>query len=105
MVFVDGAGVKEFRVTWCNCANRLSKMEQILRMGLFPGTLRSTSTIFTIPLLDYFYLDNMECHTSAMKFYTKLRRLTDNVDPDSVPVGYHCVLELFLPLLNTVKYC
>ncbi len=86
ILLVDTTGVHRHRVAWCNCLNRLKKPNQLLQMGLYPATLRSPATAFSFQVLDYFYLDFMECQTSAFSFYSKLCRLSNNVDPDSVPV-------------------
>ncbi len=48
MVFVDIAGVRSYTVSWCNCSTRLTKVDQILHMGLYPATLKSTRTVLLI---------------------------------------------------------
>lgn len=93
MVFVDKSGVWTFSVSWCNCLSRPSRTNQLLEMGLYPATFRTPKTAFTIQLLDYFHFDLMECHTPAANFFSKLRRLTDNVSPKTVPVR------------NSILYC
>ena len=103
ITFVNVSGVFKLQVSWCNCRDRLSQVNQLLQMGLYPATLKSTQSVFSFQLLDYFFIDNMECHTSASSFFSKLRRLTDNVDPKSVQVSVvplaHCQLPyLFLSL-------
>ena len=87
LVFVDKGGVWTFNVSWCNCRTRPDKVFQLLDMGLYPATTRAPKTAFTLQLMDYFYFDLMECQTPAANFYSKLRRLTDNVEPKTVPVG------------------
>lgn len=88
ILLVDVAGVELHRVAWCNCPERLEKPFQLIQMGLYPATLKNTATAFSFQVLDHFYLDSLESHTSAMSFYSKLRRLTNNIDPDSVPVRF-----------------
>ncbi|KLO06717.1 hypothetical protein SCHPADRAFT_837667 [Schizopora paradoxa] len=88
MVFVDKSGVWTFPVSYCNCITRKSRVEQILDMGLYPGSFKTPKTAFSMELLDYFYFDLMECHTPASNFFSKLRRLTNNVDPKSVTDRY-----------------
>lgn len=101
LTLVDICGVFRHRVSWCNCQNRESTANQLIAMGLFPATLKNPKTAFTFAVLDHFYLDFLECHTSAQSFYTKLRRLTNNVDPKSVPVRLG-----FPPSTNTTpSYC
>lgn len=87
VLLVDVMGVQLHEVQWCNCYNRLEPAFQLIQSGLFPATLKSPATAFSFALLDGFYFDVMECHTSAMAVYAKLRHLTNNIDPDSVPVS------------------
>lgn len=87
MVFVDVTGIQRHHVRWCNCYNHLPKTQQLIQSGYFPSTWRSPQTAFTFQVLDGFYLDVMECHVAAMSVFEKLRRLTDSVDPESVPVS------------------
>lgn len=86
LVFVDVTGVYTHPVRWCNCHDHLPKPYQLLQSGYFPGTWRSPQTVFTFAVLDAFYLDVMECTVAAMSVFQKLRRLTDSVEPDNVPV-------------------
>jgi hypothetical protein len=39
--------------------------------------------------LDSFEIDALECKTSAMSFFNKLRRQTNNAFPHRVPVWFH----------------
>jgi hypothetical protein len=56
-------------------------------MGLFPASLKRVQTAFTFAVLDDFQMDNLECKTAGMKYFSKLQRLTSNTFPSSVPVG------------------
>ncbi|KAF8141809.1 hypothetical protein EV363DRAFT_1151130 [Boletus edulis] len=56
--------------------------------GIFVHLVRP-QTVFTFAVLDEFLIDALECKTSASSFYFKLRRLTNNAFPDSVPDHYH----------------
>ncbi len=94
ILLVDVTGVQIHEVGWCNCSNHLTKPYQLLQSGLFPATMKSPQTAFSFQLLDGFYLDVMECHTSAMSVYAKLRHLTDNVNPESVPVIYFFITSI-----------
>ncbi|KAG1829195.1 hypothetical protein EV424DRAFT_1317176, partial [Suillus variegatus] len=44
-------------------------------------------TAFTFDVLDHFLIDALECKTSAISFFQRLRRLTSNAFPDSIPVS------------------
>ncbi|KAG1721118.1 hypothetical protein EDB19DRAFT_2029710 [Suillus lakei] len=45
-------------------------------------------TAFTFTVLDDFLLDNLECGTSAMNYYSKICRLTSSIFPLMVPDRY-----------------
>ncbi|KAG1725161.1 uncharacterized protein EDB91DRAFT_1254899 [Suillus paluster] len=71
-----------------NHADALSPDMQLFEMGLFPASFTSPKTAFTFVVLDDFLLDNLECGTSAMNYYSKLRRVTSSVFPHLVPDRY-----------------
>ncbi|KAG1887748.1 hypothetical protein F4604DRAFT_1674916 [Suillus subluteus] len=48
----------------------------------------TVATAFTFAVLDDFLLDNLECGTSAMNYYSKLRQITSSVFPHLVPDQY-----------------
>jgi hypothetical protein len=75
MVVVSSTGVFQHRVHWCSCGT--DRHLQLLRAGMFPASIHRPATAFTFDVLDHFYLDAMECKTSAQRFFTKLRRFTD----------------------------
>lgn len=87
MVIVDRGGVYYHEVRWCACKGRPDKHVQLFRTGLFSASITSPKTAFTFQCLEYFHLDAMECRTPANNFFNKLRRLTDGVLPDTVPVS------------------
>ena len=89
MVIVDVTGVHEIPVVFCRCARADPEDIQLLRMGLYPATPRRPKTAFTFKVLDDALLTNKECKTSLMNYYNRLRRLTDEAFPHSVPVGWY----------------
>ena len=89
MVIVDVTGVHEIPVVFCRCARADPEDIQLLRMGLYPATPRRPKTAFTFKVLDDALLTNKECKTSLMNYYNRLRRLTDEAFPHSVPVCSH----------------
>lgn len=86
IVVVDVLGVHTITVAWCQCVPPIDRHIQLLRAKLFPTSLKRPSSAFTFQVLDYFHIDSVECKTSAMTFYSKLRRLTDYISPERVPV-------------------
>lgn len=89
IVIVDCSGVYQRRIGWCNCREAPARYLQLLRSRLYPASLKRPKTAFTFNVLEYFHVDAVECKTSAMNFFTKLRRLSNYMVPDSVPVNYH----------------
>jgi hypothetical protein len=91
---VDSAGIFVHLVKWCRCngASKQDKHLQLLRHRLFPSTTFKPQTAFTFNVLDEFLIDSLECKTSASSFYSKLRRLTNNAFPDTLPVNFQIFL-------------
>ncbi|KAG1834322.1 hypothetical protein DFJ58DRAFT_670655 [Suillus subalutaceus] len=86
MVIIDKSGVHRLRVRCCNCPNAMSPDLQMFQRGFFPTSFNKPKTLFTFRVLDDFLLDNLECGTSAMNYYSKLRRMTLRMFPHLVPV-------------------
>ena len=96
MVIVDKSGVHCLQVRCCDCPNAMSPDIQMFRRGFFPASFNKPKTLFTFRVLDDFLLDNLECGTSAMNYYSKLRRMTSSMFPHLVPVM------LYLPHLKDI---
>ncbi|KAG1869632.1 hypothetical protein F4604DRAFT_1881481 [Suillus subluteus] len=86
MVIIDKSGVHCLEIRCCDCPNALSPDIQMFRHGFFPASFNRPKTAFTFSVLDDFLLDNLECGTSAMNYYSKLRRMTSSMFPHLVPV-------------------
>ena len=95
LVLIDISGVYQLDVGWCCCPNAPDQVIQLFQHRLFPASTSKPSTAFTFGVLEYFHIDAVECKTSALNFSTKLQRLTDFSNPQSVPVS-----ELLIPLDN-----
>ncbi|KAG1787420.1 uncharacterized protein HD556DRAFT_1312744 [Suillus plorans] len=75
LTIVHSTGVFLHNVVWCSC----------------PGVDSSTTrpqTAFTFDVLNHFLIDALECKTSASSFFEKIRRMTNNCFPDTVPNRY-----------------
>lgn len=86
IVMVDLSGVHQCQVRWCHCPSAPEKRVQLFRDGLFSSSFKRPRTAFSFALLEYFHIDSVECKTSALNFFSKLRRITNYTVPDSVPV-------------------
>ena len=95
MVIVDISGVHQLPVVPCACATRQPMDVQLLQLGLYPATPRRTKTAFTTRCLDDVLLTNKECRTAIMNYYNRLRRLTNDVFPHTVPVSSPTLRPLF----------
>ncbi|KAI6142713.1 hypothetical protein BKA82DRAFT_4017955 [Pisolithus tinctorius] len=95
LTVVDVTGVHFIPVRWCQCEAAESFRLQLLRAKLFPATFEKPSTAFTFAVLDDFVRDNLECGTSGMNYYSKLRRVTSGVFPHLVPAPKKGELGLF----------
>jgi len=84
---IDRSGVHEIKVRWCCCLNAAERDMQLMAAGLFPATFRNPKTAFTFRVLEEFHLDNLECKTTPSQFFSRLRRLTSDEFPNTVPVG------------------
>ncbi|KAG1800351.1 uncharacterized protein HD556DRAFT_1230340, partial [Suillus plorans] len=85
---VDKSGVHSLSICYCQCPSALSRDIQLFQAGLFPASFTRPKTAFTFAVLDDFLLDNLECGTSAMNYYSKIRRLTSSIFPLMVPDRY-----------------
>jgi CxC2 like cysteine cluster associated with KDZ transposases len=87
ITIIDRSGVHEIGVRWCCCPNAPERDMQLMAAGLFPATFRNPKTAFTFRVLEEFHLDNLECKTTPSQFFSRLRRLTNDEFPKTVPVG------------------
>jgi hypothetical protein len=83
---VDRSGVHEIGISWCRCSEAPDHDIQLMMAGLFPATFRNPKTAFTFRVLEDFHLDNLECKTTPSQFFSRLRRLTNDEFPNTVPV-------------------
>jgi hypothetical protein len=91
LTVIDRSGVHEIGVRWCCCSNAPERDMQLMAAGLFPATFRNPKTAFTFRVLEEFHLDNLECKTTPSQFISRLRRLTNEEFPNTVPVGQACI--------------
>ncbi|KIK15371.1 hypothetical protein PISMIDRAFT_56127, partial [Pisolithus microcarpus 441] len=80
MTIVHTDRIFSHEVSVCNCPGSDSSdwHLDLLRQRLFPASISKPKTAFTFDVLDHFLIDAPECKTSAMSFYQKLKRFTNN---------------------------
>ncbi|KAH6896060.1 hypothetical protein BKA70DRAFT_1375637 [Coprinopsis sp. MPI-PUGE-AT-0042] len=98
LVVVHTNGVHHVLVKFCTCAephdvhdghdDPLDEDIQLLRASLYPASHKEIRTAFTFAVMDNYLLDNLECYTSAFHYFSKLRRMTNQVFPKKVPDRY-----------------
>ena len=72
----------------CLCPNSPTEDIQMLQMRLYLSTYENIKTLFTYVLLDDYLLENLECQTSGLHYFQKLRRMTNKAFPHLVPVSF-----------------
>ncbi|KAI6040463.1 hypothetical protein EDC04DRAFT_2567017 [Pisolithus marmoratus] len=107
MTIVHTEGIFSHEVSVCNCPGSHPNdwHLDLLRQRLFPASISKPQTAFTFTVLGHFLIDALECKISAMSFYQKLKRFTNNTFPERVPVECHFLVAwlmsiFFLPLLG-----
>lgn len=95
MVIADRSGIHHIGVKPCRCSNAEALDRQLLNMGLYPASQKQPRTAFTFEVLDEYLIENRECKVSALRFYSKLRRLTNNAFPASAPVSFRRCVSAF----------
>ena len=97
---VDRTGVFDMEVLFCVCSNSGENDAQLLQSGLFPATFKQIETLFTVPVLDDFLIDNLECKTTAQQYYSKLQLMTNKMFPNNVPVCISSFIHAELTVFN-----
>jgi hypothetical protein len=100
---VDKSGVHSLSIWYCHCPGALNPAMQLFQAGLFPASFTRPKTAFTFSVLDDFLLDNLECGTSAMNYYSKIRRLTSSIFPLMVPVSQRTFSVLDQPAIKQIS--
>ncbi|KAG2114224.1 uncharacterized protein F5147DRAFT_743969 [Suillus discolor] len=67
---VDKSGVHTYMVRYCTCPNAAAADIQMFEMGLFPASFLEPKTAFIFDVLNDFLLDNLECGTSAINYFS-----------------------------------
>jgi len=100
MVIVDRSGIHYIGVRGCKCEDSKPLDQQMLDMAIYPGSQKRPQTGFSFTVLDDFLVDNRECKVSALRFYTKLRRITSNAFPSSAPASCQYMVYASPPLMS-----
>jgi hypothetical protein len=93
-IIVHPNGIHGTKIRFCCCPGSPDKITQLMKARLFPGTLSNPITAFSFSTLKQFHLLNLQSKCGAFDFILTLRRLTDNVTPDRVPVRFCLYLRM-----------
>ncbi|KAK7030161.1 CxC2 domain-containing protein [Favolaschia claudopus] len=75
---VDSNGIHEVGLDFCSCALAEDHDIQLLRSRLYPATTTNPATAATFRILRDYHLVTLEAKCSALHFYNKLARQTNN---------------------------
>jgi CxC2 like cysteine cluster associated with KDZ transposases len=103
LVVVHTNGIHHIPCHFCACDGHPNEDVQLIRMGFYPASHKEVRTVFTFALLDQHLLENLECYTSSMHFYSKLRRLTNEIFPKKTPVHSSSLLASFSTEINMYR--
>lgn len=93
---VDSNGVHATSIQYCGCRDAAPEFQQLLRAGIFPGSVKEPKTGFTLILLELFRQYRCQGKSSAYNFALVLQRMTDSFFGDSVPVSSYSLFVLVL---------
>ncbi|KAK6971737.1 CxC2 domain-containing protein [Favolaschia claudopus] len=90
---VDTNGIHATSLAFCGCRTPHGEagepeFQQLLRAGIFPGSVKSPQTGYTLPLLEYYRQLRNQGKGSAYNFVLVLQRLSDPFFADGVPDIY-----------------
>ncbi|KAJ6617649.1 hypothetical protein B0H10DRAFT_2218377 [Mycena sp. CBHHK59/15] len=89
---VDGNGIHASAIAFCRCkgldSKRTPEFQQLVRAGIFPGSVKDPKTGYTLTLLDYYRQERSQGKGSAYNFVHVLQRMADPFFADSVPDIY-----------------
>ncbi|KAG1891922.1 uncharacterized protein F5891DRAFT_1197209 [Suillus fuscotomentosus] len=94
ITIVHSSGVHILSIQYCQCMGARTPDKQLFEMRLFVASFTRSKTAFTFALLDNFILDNLECGTLGMNYYSKLRRITSSIFPHAVPDHYREMMQV-----------
>jgi hypothetical protein len=86
LTLVDTNGIHETLVAFCDCGRDGSNVEQLIDSGFLPATADSPKTAFSFRFLREAQMLRLEAKCSIHHIASTLRRLTDNVFTEDIPV-------------------
>jgi hypothetical protein len=89
---VESNGIHATAISFCRCKRPDGQrgdpeFQQLLRAGIFPGSIKEPKTGYTLGLLEFYHQLRNQGKTSAYNFTHVLQRMADPFFADSVPVS------------------
>jgi hypothetical protein len=82
-------GIHHLAMVTCHCQGEHRIPLDLVASHLLPTSFTKIRTLFTVQVLDYFQLCNLELKASAYQFYQLIRRVTSPMRPAEVVNLYH----------------
>jgi CxC2 like cysteine cluster associated with KDZ transposases len=82
-------GIHHLAMVTCQCQGEHRIPLDLVTNNLLPTSFTNIRTLFTVQVLDYFRLCNLELKASAYQFYQLIRRVTSPMRPAEVVNLYH----------------
>jgi len=80
-------GIHSTKLRFCDCPGADTKVVQLMRARLFPGTTGDPKSAFTFSVLKHFSMHNLQSKCGAFDYMLSLRRLTNNTFTERTPVS------------------
>jgi CxC2 like cysteine cluster associated with KDZ transposases len=94
-------GHHRLMIAYCQCDDSEPNDRQLMAAQIFPATAQLPQTAFTFAVLKHFQLFNLASAMSASNYYNAVSRLSDPVQPASIPVS--AIPKDWLPLISPVR--
>ena len=88
IVITHSNGIHTLRIQYCHCQGAPSEPLQLTRARLFPATVTKPESAFSFAVLKDFHIHNLTSKKPLYDYFDALRRLTNNVFPQNVPVSF-----------------
>lgn len=85
---MDTNGIHYIAVDFCDCDEKVSRRQQLLRENWYPATVHWPQTCATGRLLKQFHILTLTGKIPAYDYYNTLERLTDNTGVDVPKVSW-----------------
>jgi hypothetical protein len=97
-IVIHTSGIQPAVPIYCGCPAAPARWIQLLRFGLFPGSVEEPQTTVTLSCLRDFHVKNLQSGMSAYDYYGSLELLSDACSLLSIPVCTRLLVVICLSL-------